>query len=126
MDYGPIHSEIYDLIKGSGSAQAEWSRHFQNVDYWVKLAEDLGPSALSRWEINLLNEISSERLGRDDFEVANETHGLEWQKYCVTGTSKPIPLEALIDAVGRSKDKAAILRDAQEKADFDKLFSGKK
>jgi uncharacterized phage-associated protein len=126
MDYGPIHSEIYDLIKGSGAAQAEWSRHFQNIDYWVKLAEDLAPSALSRWEVNLLDEISSARLGRDDFEVANETHGVEWLECHHGGTSTPIPLEALIEAVGRSKDRDAILRDAQKKADFDKLFSGKK
>jgi uncharacterized phage-associated protein len=123
MDYGPIHSEIYDLIKGSHSEQAEWSRHFQNQGYQVELAQDLDPSALSRQEVNLLNEISSERLGRDDFDIASETHGAEWERNHHEGTSAPIPLEHLIEAIGRSKDKDAIFRDAEEKAYFDKMFS---
>jgi uncharacterized phage-associated protein len=126
MDYGPIHSEVYDLIKGSHSSQAKWSRHFQNEAYLVKLAHDLGPSALSRREVNLLNEVSAERLGRDDFDVAQETHFEEWEKNHHEGTSTAIPLEHLIEAVGRSKDKDAILRDAEEKTYFDKLFAKKK
>jgi uncharacterized phage-associated protein len=126
MDFGPIQSEVYDLIKGSHSAQVEWSRHFQNEAYLVKLAHDLGPSALSRQEINLLNEISAERLGRDDFDVAFETHFSEWEKNHHKGTSTPIPLEHLIEAVGRSKEKDGILRDAEEKAFFDKMFARKK
>ena len=126
MDYGAIHGEIYDLIKGSGRAQTEWSSHFQNDGYQISLTNDIGPSALSREEVSLLNEISSERLGRDDFDLAQETHGPEWQENHRAGTSTPIPFEHLIKAVGRLKDKDAILRDAEEKAYFDKLFSGKK
>ena len=126
MDYGPIHGEIYDLIKGSGPAQTEWSSHFQNEGYLIELTNDVGPSALSREEVNLLNEISSDRLGRDDFDLAQETHGSEWKQNHRPGTSTPIPFEDLIKAVGRSEDRDVILRDAEEKAYFDKLFSGKK
>ena len=50
----------------------------------------------------------------------------EWEKNHHEGTSTAIPLEHLIDAVGRSKDKDAILRDAEEKAFFDKMFARKK
>jgi len=107
-------------MKGSHTAQAEWSRHFQNEGYQVRLAHDLGPATLSRQEVNLLNEISSERLGRDDFELAEETHGEDWQRNHDADTSTPIPLEHLIEAVGRSKDTDAILRDAEEKACFDR------
>lgn len=126
MDYGPIHSEVYDLIKGSHSSQLEWSGHFQNEAYMIRLAHDLAPSALSRQEINLLNEVSSARLGRDDFDIARETHFAEWEQNYHQGTSTPIPLESLIEAIGRLKDKDAILRDAEEKAFFDKMFSGTK
>ncbi len=125
LDYGPVHSEIYDLIKGSHSAQAEWSRHFQNEGYQVTLVHDFAPAALSRQEISLLDEISAERLGRDDFEIAQETHGEEWRRHHHAKTSSPIPFEDLIDAVGRSPDKDTILRDAEEKAYFDKLFAKK-
>jgi uncharacterized phage-associated protein len=126
LDYGPIHSEVYDLIKGSHSAQEEWSRHFHNENYLVRLAHDIRPSALSQWEVNLLNEISAERLGRDDFDVARETHYAEWEKNYHENTSMMIPLEHLIEAVGRSKDKDAILKDAEEKAYFDKMFQRKR
>ncbi len=80
MDYGPIHSEVYDLIKGSHSAQPDWSGHFQNEDYFVKLTKDLSPSALSRFEVGLLNAVSAEHLGQDDFDVALDTHREEWKK----------------------------------------------
>ena len=83
-------------------------------------------ATLSRQEISLLNEISSERLGRDDFDIAEETHGEEWRRNHHAHTSSPIPFEDLIEAVGRSQDKDTILRDAEEKAYFDKLFSAKK
>ncbi|SRR5260370_20122013 len=125
MDYGPIHSEVYDLIKGSHSDQAHWSSQFQNEGYFIKLHHDLGASALSRSEVSLLNEISDERLGRDDWDVALESHFEEYDKNYHKDTSTPIPLEDLIDAVGRAKDKAGILRDAEEKAFFDRMFSNK-
>ena len=125
LDYGPIHGEIYDLIKGSHSAQAEWSRHFQNEAYFIRLAHDVDPSALSGQEVDLLNEVSAERLGRDDFDIANETHFQEWQSNHRAGTSTTIPLEDLIKAVGRAKDQGAILRDAEERAYFDKMFERK-
>jgi uncharacterized phage-associated protein len=123
MDYGPIHSEVYDLIKGSHSQRAPWSRHFQNEGYLVKLVHDLGSAALSRNEVTLLNQISDERLGQDDWDIAQETHFEEYDKNYHEGTSTPIPLEHLIEAVGRAKDKDAILRDAEEKAFFDKMFA---
>src|SRR2546422_10775187 len=40
MDYGPIHSEVYDLIKSSHSAQTDWARHFQNEGQLIRIAHD--------------------------------------------------------------------------------------
>ena len=127
MDYGPIHSEVYDFIKGGHPEQTEWSRHFENENYVVKLAEDLGTAALSRYEVGILNAVSEERLGKDVWDVADETHKFEeYKKNHQPKTSTPIPLEDLIEAVGRGKDKAVILQDAEEKAFFDKMFSRKR
>lgn len=126
MDYGPIHSEVYDLIKGGRVEQVEWSRHFRNDSYCVRLHDDLGVSALSRYEVAILNRVSEQRLGFDDWDVANESHEFkEYQQNHHQRTSTTIPLEDLIDAVGLSKKKEAILRDAKEKAFFDKMFSAK-
>ncbi len=127
MDYGPIHSEVYDLIKGGHSDQAEWSSHFQNESFYVRLAHDLGVAALSRYEVGILNEISEQYLGYDDWDVAGATHKLaEYTQSYRQGTSTPIPLEQLVEAVGRGAEKDAILRDAEEKAFFDKMFSESK
>ncbi len=126
MKHGPIHSEVYDLIKGGGSDQAEWSRHFENDEYRVRLSdESLQVFALSRYEIELLNDISTACAGMGTWDVAEATHTKEYQKKYREGTSVLINLEDIIDAVGRTSNKEAILRDAEEKAFFDKLFAGK-
>lgn len=127
MDYGPIHSEVYDLIKGGRPDQVEWSRHFRNDSYFVRLHDDVGVSALSRYEVAILNRVSEQRLGYDDWDVANETHAFEeYAKNHRKKTSTMIPLEDCIDAVGLSKRKDAILRDVKEKEFFDKMFSVKR
>ena len=124
MKYGPIHSGVYDLIKGGGKNQAEWSRHFENESYRIHLSDgNLQSAALSRYEIGLLNEISDKYQGYDTWDVAEATHHEEYKKNYRDGTSTTIPFEDLITAVGRKKDKDTILRDAEEKADFDELFS---
>jgi len=127
MKFGPIHSEVYNLIKGAGDEQTAWSRHFENEDYRVRLSdEELLVSALSRYEIDLLNEISTQYAGFGTWDVADATHTEEYKKNYREGTSTPIALEDLIEAVGRKSDESAIVQDAQEKAFFDDLFAGKK
>ena len=125
MDHGPIHSEVYDLIKGGTSFEQEWSEHFQNSGYKLELTHDPGILSLSRYEIGKLNELSETYANKDEWEVANVTHDLpEYEKNYVVGTSKKIPLEDIIEHVGRGADKEAILKDAQEKALFDSIFHG--
>ncbi len=125
MKWGPIHSEIYDLIKGGKRDQVHWSRHFQNEEYRIRLAKDVGVCALSRYEIDLLNEISDRYAALGTWDVADATHAFEeYQKNYQEGTSTPIELVDVLDAIGRKKQKTAILEDARAKAYFDKLFAG--
>ena len=127
MNNGPIHSEVYDLIKGGGKDQAMWSRHFENENYRVRLSDDdLRVSALSRYEIDLINEISTMYAGFGTWDVADATHTDEYKKNFREGTSTPIPLEDLVEAVGRKSEKSAIQKDAEQKDYFDRLFSGQK
>ncbi len=124
MKHGPIHGEVYDLIKGGGNDQAAWSRDFENDEYRIHLADaDLQVSALSQYEIDLINEISTQYAGQGTWDVAEATHTEEYKKNYLEGTSNRIKLEDVIDAVGRKNDKEAILRDAEEKSHFDRLFS---
>jgi uncharacterized phage-associated protein len=124
MKFGPIHSEVYNLITGGGDEQASWSRHFENDGYRIRLSDDgLSVSALSRYEIDLLNEISTKYAGFGTWDVAEETHTDEYIKNYQQGTPTPIPLEDQIEAVGRNLDKSVILQDAAEKALIDKMFA---
>jgi uncharacterized phage-associated protein len=124
MKYGPIHSEVYDLIKGGHHDQAEWSNHFVNDAHLVLLRNNPDVSALSRFEVGILNDVSEQFMGYDDWDVAEATH--QFQEYKNTykeNTSTTISPEELIDAVGLNAKKDAILRDAKEKAFLDNLFS---
>lgn len=124
LRYGPIHSEVYSLIQGSHSDEPQWSECFSNDIYFVVMDKDPGVSALSRYEVNLLNEITERYAGLDDFDIADLTHEFsEYKATYVPGTSRPIPFELLIDGAGRSEDKGDILKDAEEKAFLDKLFA---
>ena len=124
MKYGPIHDEVYNLIKGGHWDSQKWSGHFDNDAYRVVLSNDPGVSALSRHEVNLLNDISAAYSQKDDWDVADATHEFdEYTKTYVKNTSTTIPAEVIIEAVGRGTEKAEILQDSQERAFFDKLFA---
>ena len=57
MKHGPLHSEVLDLINGDHIRAPQWSRYFRNVGYTVVLAEEPAIGKLSRFEIELLNQV---------------------------------------------------------------------
>ena len=125
MDYGPIHSEVYDLIKGGHNQQECWSRYFSNESYFVHLSVDPGVSALSRYETRILSEYSEKFMGLDDWDVADATHDFIEYKEAYAGrkrTSQRISDENLLEAVGLGGKKDKIMADAKEKLFFDQLF----
>lgn len=128
MQHGPLHSEILDLINGNHIEEPVWSRHFRNVGRDVVLDQEPETGKLSRYEIELLIRIVDERRDREDYELAVETHGFkEWSTVypdAAVKTSRPIPMELLIDSVDRGADKAAILQDMKDSETFSRLFAG--
>ncbi len=125
MKYGPLHSEVYDLIKGQHIDEPQWAKFFQTDGYRIELKEQPGIDTLSRYEIRKLNEVSQRYANLGDWELANLTHDFpEWKGRVVPGTSQPIPLEDILEAVGRAEDIEEILQDAKEKAIYDRFFAG--
>jgi uncharacterized phage-associated protein len=124
MKHGPIHSEVLDLINGKHSHEPEWFTQFQNYGFKVGLRGDPGVLGLSRYEIGKLNEVSERFSNTDDWDLAEQTHFDEYVKNYKEGTSKTIPIEDMLDSIGRADDKEAILRDAKEKSFFDHIFQG--
>ena len=59
----------------------------------------------------------------DRFTVSDSTHDfLEWAKNYCQGSSRPIPVEDIISAVGRASDAQEIHADAEEANALDDLL----
>jgi hypothetical protein len=127
MEHGPLHSEILDLIKGNHIGEPNWSRHFRNMGQQVVMDEEPDTGKLSRFDIEIIREIAEARANQSDYEIAVETHGFqEWLSVYPRGekTSRPIPVELLIDAVGRGEDSTSILQDMTDASTYDRFFGG--
>jgi uncharacterized phage-associated protein len=108
MDHGPLHSEIYDLIKGSHAKEAEWSEYIESEGSTVTLRNDPGRLDLSPYEIDKLNQIAERYQDVDTWALSTLTHDFEEWAACVQrGTSKPIPAEKLLGALGFDSDEIA-------------------
>jgi len=128
MKHGPLHSEVLDLINGGHRDEPKWSLYFQSSGKDVRLSREPATDRLSRQDIRLLNRVVEKRLPYDDWEVVDETHAFEEWKKCYPNpeesTSRSIPLDVLLDAVGRGHEKGAIKEDIADSAYYDRFFSG--
>jgi uncharacterized phage-associated protein len=125
MDYGPLSSEVYDLIKGERSDESEWSRFIQAHGHNLELLDDPGRGSLSKYEIAKLNEVSRKYEHLTEWQIVEQTHQFqEWiDNRPMPGSSKSIPIESILDAVGMSQQKEEIMADLQEKAVYDQFFA---
>lgn len=125
MDHGPLSSEVYALLKGERPGEQFWAEFIHKHGHNIVLKDDPGRSKLCEYEIAKLNEVSERYEQLSTWQLADLTHGFdEWiANKPARGSSKPIPLGAIIDALGLSDKKKEIVDDLQEKAVFDRLFS---
>lgn len=116
MDKGPVHSEVLDLINGEHADDAEWAEFIhRNGRHDIKLVNNPGVLSLSRYEIEKLKRVSREYWDTEDWELVPITHAFpEWKDNYREGTAPDIPLEDILAAVGRSKDRHEIVQDAAE------------
>lgn len=115
MEYGPVHSEAYDLIKGSHWGEESWAEFIRKDGHEVELTKDPGVLTLSRYEIGKLTETAAKYREMEEFDLVRLTHEFpEWKANYREGTSTPIPMEDIIEAVGRAEDRDEILQDAAE------------
>ena len=114
MKHGPLHSEVYDLIKGSHVNEADWSTCIISQGNTIALKSDPGRLALSPFEIDKLNAVAERHQDMDTWELSELTHEfVEWQDSFQMGTSRPIPSEKLLKEVGFSDEEiAGIVNDA--------------
>lgn len=109
---GPVHREIYELIKGEHSSQPEWSAAIENEGHVVVLRKDPGRMQLSPYEIEKLTEVSERFRTLDSWALAEKTQEFpEWIEAYVEGACATIPTEKILACVGFTEQEIADVCD---------------
>lgn len=114
MDHGPLHSDIYNMIKGEDEREAAWSKHIANDGHTVFLKDDPGRLDLSPYEIEKLDSVATRMDQFETMDIRDGTHAFEeWKKFYEEGTSHTIPVESILEAQGwDAKDIQSLVDDA--------------
>jgi uncharacterized phage-associated protein len=123
MRQGPLHSDVYDLIKRQDDA---WVNHIRLDEYNVELISDPGDSELCDYEVELLSRIAEMYKGVTEWQLVDLTHSFaEWVKSYpdpTARTSRPIHLTDILDAIGLQDQKEAIVKEIRCEIEEDQAF----
>ncbi|MDB5324082.1 MAG: putative phage-associated protein [Phycisphaerales bacterium] len=127
MDFGPVLTHTYDLLKGEATGADVWNRFIQQVaPYTHKLAADPGVGKLSKRELAKLDEVVQRYWWIDDEELSDITHEFpEWKRNKPPKKSRQlIPLEHVLEALGLGNDIERLKKEAQAEIELDALLAG--
>ncbi len=127
MDYGPVLSGVYDLIKGKPAEEALplWSQFIASRHAnQVFLLKDPGAEDLCEEEEEILEQVYRSFGHLDPLEVAKWTHDLpEWSD--PQGSAVPISIEDILKNVGKTAAEIEDIRqEAMREAFLDEVLSG--
>lgn len=128
MKNGPLHSEVYNLVKGEHVASPLWSEFIRRDGHEIELLKDPGVSELSVAEIRTLTSTSDHYRTLSEWDIVEVTHDFpEWIANYPNedeDTSCTISFVSLLDALDfQEKDKTAILEDLDERNQMNQLFA---
>ncbi len=107
MDYGPVLSGVYDLIKGRpvDDALPLWSKFISHPQQkLVRLIDNPGNENLCEEEEEIIHQVYKTFGHLDPFDVAEWTHDLpEWQD--PHGSAIPIAVEDILKNLGKSEEE---------------------
>ena len=124
MEHGPVLSAVYDLIKGEHSSWSTWSKFFKKIGYRIEMIADPGNGKLSKYEIGKLRNLTTKYEDRNEWDMVDAVHKFEeWKKNNPGKSSRLIPIDDLLAAVGRADDKESIMQDAFDQEAYDRFFA---
>jgi uncharacterized phage-associated protein len=127
VDYGPVLSGVYDLIKGKpiDNALPLWSKFISpRNEHYVSLLNDPGNEDLCEEEEEIIQQVYQAFGHLDPFLVAEWTHDLpEWED--PHGSAIPIAVEDILRNVGKSDEEInEIQQEAVREAYLDGVLNG--
>jgi len=109
MEHGPVLSHTYDTIKNQTSDSLEWNRFIRREGFTLEVLQDPGISKLSKFEIELLDRVADDFAAMEEWKVVDHTHKFpEWAKNNPGSSSKAIPFEDILSALGLEASAAEI------------------
>ena len=127
MKQGPVLSNAYDFMKGTGSAQSVWDSVIENIakTYYHSLRnDDVDLDLISPYEEKVLSEVVRAHRGKSSKELVKYVHDNcpEWED--PGKTSKPIGIEKMLIALGYDEKTARCCkRRASARAVLDRQLS---
>ena len=124
MRHGPVLSIIYNLLMERADKGSEvWGQFFEKDGLMLRLIDDPGEAELCQYEIDKLREVFERYKDKNPWELNVITHEFEeWKRNDPGQSSQSIPLEHIIDAVGRSDDMDDLLQARSDSQYFSELF----
>jgi uncharacterized phage-associated protein len=124
MDYGPVLSGVYDLIKGQAvdNALPLWSKFISPREQtFISLKSDPGNEDLCEEEEEIIQNVYTAFGHLNPFDVAEWTHDLpEWKD--PHGSAIPIAIEDILKNVGKTNEEIQeIHQEAIREAYLDKV-----
>jgi uncharacterized phage-associated protein len=124
MNYGPVLSQTYNLIKGTENSPEDWDKHIRSVGKKLVLMGDPGRGELSKREMNKLNELTERFRNVTTLGLSAFAHEYsEWLKNFVPDTSMPIPWTDALKDMGHEDKIEVYEKRLLEQKLIDSIFT---
>ncbi|MDR3623197.1 MAG: Panacea domain-containing protein [Paludisphaera borealis] len=125
MNYGPVLSNTYNLIKHARRSTEGWNRFIQSHGREVVLKEDPGHGRLTKREVDKLKELSERFAHVSTNGLSAYSHGFpEYAKNFVPDTSTPIPWDDVLTGTGNEDKTGLYQARLEEQQLIDSIFGG--
>lgn len=124
MKHGPVLEDVFSLIRHQHMGTARWAEVFEQQGFDLVLISDPDVGRLSPFITRKLDDVATRHAQDDQWQLVEATHEFsEWQKNNPGTSSKPIPLEDILAAVGKLESYDSIVRSAIECSQACDFFS---
>jgi len=123
MNFGPVLSRTYNLMKRPGDDPEGWGRAIKSHHRELVLKERPGRGRLTKREVDKLQELVERFRGVSTCGLSAYSHGFpEYIRHFVPDTSRPIPWEDVLIGLGKADEAEEIEARQDEQREVDSIF----